>query len=91
MKHYHKELELIEGWLDRASALLGDDEDGGRKEGKGGFFLPMSREGNGRVIYFYRRKFVPTAYREAVNVGKNNFHRQMVNQAPVFIPLAMQL
>ena len=50
MKHYHKELELIEGWLDRASALLGDDEDGGRKEGKGGFFLPMSREGNGRVI-----------------------------------------
>ena len=41
MKHYHKELELIEGWLDRASALLGDDEDGGRKEGKEGFFLPM--------------------------------------------------
>ena len=38
LKHYHKELELIEGWLDRASALLGDDEDGDRKEGKERFF-----------------------------------------------------
>ena len=57
MKHYHKELELIEGWLDRASALLGDDEDGGRKEAKEGFFLPMFFLYEDNPISIHERKF----------------------------------